>query len=103
MRDTVFFAELRLIISATVLTANDKKLPGKRILALCVIIFFLNGVSSVVGKMHPYYCISETDFVIATDIAKFVIAAIAYVAVKIRKKDKTADNRNKCGFVWGVF
>ena len=95
---------LALIISAIVLTANDKKLPSKQILALCVIIFFLNGISSVAGKMHQiektYFCISETEFVIATGVAKFIIASIAYMVVKIGKKDKAADKR---GFAWGVF
>lgn len=98
---------LILIISAMVLTANDKKLPSKQILALCVIIFFLNGVCSVAGKMHQiekaYFCISETGFVIATGVAKFVIAAIAYLLVKIKKRDKTSNNRNKGDFAWGVF
>ena len=100
-------AGLILIIFAIVLTANDKKLPGKRILALCVIIFFLNGISSVAAKMHQiektYFCITETEFVIATGIAKFIIAAIAYMVVKIGKKDKNADKCNKSGFAWGVF
>ena len=99
-------AGLILIISAIALTANDKKMPGKRILALCVIIFFLNGISSVAAKMHQiektYFCITETEFVIATGIAKFIIAAIAYMAVKIGKKDKKADKCNKSGFAWGV-
>lgn len=100
-------AGLILIISAIALTANDKKMPGKRILALCVIIFFLNGISSVAAKMHQiektYFCITETEFVIATDVAKFIIAAIAYMVVKIGKKDKNADKCNKSGFAWGVF
>lgn len=100
-------AGLILIIFAIALTANDKKLPGKRILALCVIIFFLNGTSSVAAKMHQiektYFCITETEFVIATGIAKFIIAAIAYMVVKIGKKDKNADKCNKSGFAWGVF
>ena len=100
-------AGLILIISAMVLTANDKKLPSKRILALCVIIFFLNGISSVAGKMHQiektYFCISETEFVIATGVAKFIIASISYMVVKIGKKDITAEKNNKCGFAWGVF
>ena len=100
-------AGLILIISAIALTANDKKMPGKRILALCVIIFFLNGISSVAAKMHQiektYFCITETEFVIATGIAKFIIAAIAYMVVKIGKKDKNADKCNKSGFAWGVF
>lgn len=99
-------AGLILIISAIALTANDKKMPGKRILALCVIIFFLNGISSVAAKMHQiektYFCITETEFVIATGIAKFIIAAIAYMIVKIGKKDKNADKCNKSGFAWGV-
>lgn len=100
-------AGLILIISAIALTANDKKMPGKRILALCVIIFFLNGISSVAAKMHQiektYFCITETEFVIATGVAKFIIAAIAYMVVKIGKKDKNADKCNKSGFAWGVF
>lgn len=100
-------AGLILIIFAIALTANDKKLPGKRILALCVIIFFLNGISSVAAKMHQiektYFCITETEFVIATGIAKFIIAAIAYMVVKIGKNDKNADKCNKSGFAWGVF
>lgn len=94
-------AGLILIISAMVLTANDKKLPSKRILALCVIIFFLNGISSVAGKMHQiektYFCISETEFVIATGVAKFVIAAVSYVIVRIckgKEPDNVYDNRS---------
>lgn len=48
----------------------------------------------------PLGNVAVTDDVPA---AKFIIAAIAYAAVKIGKKDKTADERDKCGFAWGVF
>lgn len=98
---------LIMIISAMVLTANDKKLPDKQILALCVIIFFLNGISSVAGKLHQiektYFCISEIEFVIAIGIAKFVISATAYMVVRLFQKNKKADKRNDCRFVWGGF
>ena len=99
-------AGLILIISAMVLTANDKKLPSKRILALCVIIFFLNGISSVAGKMHQiegtYHCVTETEFLISTGFAKFVIAAAVYTAVKIYNRKDFIDKRAKYGFSQGV-
>ena len=100
-------AGLVLIILAIVLTANDKKVPDKHIVALCIIIFFLNGISSVAGKMHQveklYFCISETEFVVATGVAKCIIAAAAYLIVKIGKKDAAAGEHDKCGFACGVF
>ena len=97
---------LILIIGSIIITANDKKIPSKHILFLCVIIFCLNGTSSIAAKMHQiektYECISETEFVIATGIAKFVIAAFAYAAFKIRNKDKACKDRKNGGFAFGV-
>ena len=99
-------AGLVFILSAMAITANDRKLPSRRILILCIIIFFLNGISSVAGKMHQIekvrFCVSETEFVIATGVAKFIIASIACLAVKISKKDAHADARNSGGFGWGI-
>lgn len=100
-------AGLILIISAIVLTANDKNVPDKHIVALCVIIFFLNGISSVAGKMHQiekiYHCVTETEFVIATGFVKFLIAVTAYVIVKICNNEEPAEGHSETGFAWGVF
>ena len=97
---------LSLIICSIIITANDKKIPNKYILVLCVIIFFLNGISSIVGKMHQiektYRCISEMEFVIATGVAKFVIAAFAYVTVKIKNANKAFSEHENVGFTFGV-
>lgn len=99
-------AGLVLIILAITLTANDRKIPNKHIIALCVVIFFLNGISSVAGKMHQiekvYHCVTETEFVIATGFVKFVIAAAAYIIGRIFR-NKEADNaQNNVSFKLGL-
>lgn len=97
---------LILIIGSIIITANDRKIPSRYVLILCVIIFFLNGISSIAAKMHQiektYECISETEFVIATGVAKFVIAALAYAAVKIKNKDKSCKDKKNEKFAYGV-
>lgn len=98
---------LVLIIASIIIIANDRKIPSKYILILCVIIFCLNGISSIVTKMHQiektYECVSETEFVMAAGFAKFIIAAFAYIIVKIKNKDKVCEEKKNEKFTYGIF
>lgn len=103
---TVFYVlGLALITASMVITAKDKAIPGGHIFALCIVIFFLNGISSITGKAHQiervYRCVTETEFVMMTGIAKCIIASAAYAVVK-RKGAAKSDTNAKNSFAWGV-
>lgn len=97
---------LVLIIISIIITANDRKIPSRNILILCVTIFILNGISSIAGKMHQiektYECVSETEFVAATGIAKLIIAAFAYTVLKIKNKNEQCKDEKSGGFAFGA-
>lgn len=97
---------LVMIVGSIIITASDKKMPNKHILFLCVVIFFLNGICSIAGKMHQiekmYHCVSEIEFVIATGIIKFIVATLSYVVVKIKNTDHSAKMQCKVNFSRGV-
>lgn len=71
---------LILICVSMFLTGGGAKKTGFKALALCVIVFFLNGMVSVTSKLHQietaYRAIGSTDYVILTGLIKAVMFAL---------------------------
>ena len=67
------------IIAAIALSNSGAKKPDKKQLLMCVAIFFLNGTSSVLSKMHQIHPVSATvtsqDFVFLVSLFKALICA----------------------------
>lgn len=83
---------LLLIIIAIVLPNIDKQRLDVKNLIMCAAVFILNGFSSVVGKIHQtemvYETVSAMDFVVLAGIMRFLIAGIAYIFVRLTKKEQ---------------
>ena len=75
---------LAVIIAAIVIYNSGVKMPNKKQLILCLAVFLLNGISSVVSKMHQINPVSKTvtssDFVFITAVLKAVICSVIMIA-----------------------
>ena len=83
---------LIVILAAVVLINIDKMKPSKMQIILCVIIFFLNGFSSISSKTHQdpdtilsslglsatYETVDTVSFVALVSLFKILISVIAY-------------------------
>lgn len=58
-------------------TFSEKK-PDKKVLIMCIAVFVLNGIVSIVSKIHQtqtvYKCMNEFGFIALSGLAKFVLA-----------------------------
>ncbi len=74
-------------VAASNFTAEKIK---PKYLALCIVIFFLNGGVSVVSKLHSiektYAAVSTNDFLILGGIMTFIISGIGYFLAKPSEK-----------------
>ncbi len=91
---------LIIILVSVVLTNFDKSKPSKMQIILCIIIFFLNGCSSIVSKMHQapitlssmlgieklFENVSSTSFVLLASTVKFAVCGILYFAISFATK-----------------
>lgn len=98
---------LILIILAIVLPNIDKQRPSVTHLIMCVAVFMINGFSSVIGKIHQtetiYETVSAMDFVVLAGVMRFLIAGIAYVVVRLTKKEqKNTEFTKKRGLLCGI-
>ena len=81
-----------LITVAIVLmnTGKDAR-PTKKQLALCILVFFLNGTVSTLSKLHQintvYDKVPTVDFLIWTEITKFVGCAVALLILAAKRKN----------------
>ena len=84
---------LILIIGGVILSNfNREKINLKQIM-MCVIVFVLNGMVSVVSKLHQientYIAVTATEFVLIDGITRFIIAGILYLVTKNREEHAT--------------
>ena len=77
---------LLLIIGAVVLTNLSHGVRSKYLIALCVAVFVLNGLVSIVSKEHQiegsYPTVSSPEFVLLSGAAKLVLSTAALLFVK---------------------
>ena len=80
-----------LIILAIVISNFSGSITDKKLIVLCIIIFFLNGFVSVVSKLHQvnttYETIGATDFVFWSGIIKFIICGLILFFFKRKNAD----------------
>ena len=94
-------AGLLLIMGSIVLSNRfDRKEKAKvSSLFLCVVVFFLNGGTSVVSKLHQtesfYSAVSATEFIILSGLCKFFLAGTCWLILR-KRKNITAGQ----GFSW---
>ena len=89
-------AGLALILAGVILTnANNTKVNAKQI-AMCIAVFVLNGLVSVVSKLHQtevcFETVKATDFVLIGGVFKFVFAGILYL---FARKESTENTKTK--------
>lgn len=79
-----------LIVSAVAFSNFGKEQARGVPLSLCLLVFVINGFTSVVSKTHQIEpvlkTVSATDFVILVGLCKFVISGIAYTAVRVKDR-----------------
>lgn len=87
---------LAAIILAIVISNSGSKKPDKKQLLLCLAVFMLNGVSSVVSKLHQINPVSEV--VTSPDFAFLVMAFKAVICLTVMitfRKRLTVDTEEK--------
>ncbi len=85
-------AGLAVIITAVVFSNSGTKKPTATQLTLCVAVFLLNGMVSIISKAHQidtlHAPVSSTEFVMLSGIAKFIMSSIALIFAKCKTTDK---------------
>lgn len=79
-------AGLLILTIAVVLSYYSKEGFTKKQLFLCVLVFLLNGMSAVVGKLHQiekvYPIVNTTDFSIISNLMRFLLSGILLLPFK---------------------
>ena len=79
-------AALVLILFGVAVANNSGEKANIKQLIMCLLVFLLNGASSIVTKVHQielnFETVSATEFVILTGFAKFIVAGILYLFSK---------------------
>ena len=93
-----------LIGSVVICNLNTDKSNAKQLL-LCIIVFVLNGLVSIVSKMHQveasYITVSANQFVMLTGIFKAVISLVASIFIKEKASLKQVCNKNTIVLIVG--
>lgn len=91
-----------LIIFAVILSNFSKEKIDKKQILMCILVFVINGFTSVVSKVHQieigYETVSTNDFVILVGVMKLLVAGIAYLAVRV--KSNRASMEKKSNKLW---
>lgn len=81
------------ITIAVIMTNYGKTKPTKIVLVLCVLVFFINGLTGVFAKIHQteklYATIGEFDLMFWTALFKFLVCAIGYLIMKSKSTHGT--------------
>lgn len=77
---------LVIIIAAIILSNFNVAKSSSKMIAICVVIFSLNGGCSVSSKLcqtpNPYGVVTPTEFVFMTGAIRFILCSIALLATK---------------------
>ncbi len=80
-----------LVIAVALSNLGKSRITAWQIL-MCVSVFFINGMTSIVSKLHQIEVTLPTvdamTFVMLTGVTKFVIAGAAYLAVRFGKREE---------------
>jgi len=79
-----------IITAAVVVSYYGKEKFSKKQLWLCIIVFVINGFTSVLSKIHQiqtvYPVVSTVNFSLISNIARFLISAILLIFIKKEKE-----------------
>ncbi len=105
LNETVTFFQLAglvLITISIILTSFEKKKSGIVIVILCVIVFFVNGMSSVLTKLHQtesvYATIDNYDYMFWSSVFRFALSLLLLPFAGLGKAEKP-----KTAAVWLAF
>lgn len=94
---------LFVLIAALILFAlpsadAEKKSPRKLFYVLCVLVFFLNGASSIVAKAHQINAeaIPTHDFMVWTYLMQFLLASICFIVGRAVTRKAPPEQRMLC-------
>lgn len=83
---------LVIIIAAIVLSNFDMAKSSPKMIAICAVIFFLNGGCSVSSKLcqtpNSYGSVTPTEFVFMTGTIRFILCSIALLVSKCGESEK---------------
>lgn len=84
-----------LLISASiVLSSAGNKKSGLGIIALCILVFFLNGASSVIAKLHQtqthYLVIGTYDYMFWSNVFRIIMSFLLLPLAKGNKNTRTS-------------
>ena len=85
---------LLLILAVALPNLSKQKLSAK-LITLCLLVFCLNGLVSIVSKTHQiaqnHVCVNEKEFIILGGIVKCILAGVLYLYIRKRKEQKGGD------------
>lgn len=94
------------VLAAVVLSNTNKNKGSFKLTLLCISIFFINGFTSVVSKVHQvetvYETVSTDGFVMLMNIAK-VIMCVVILGLGMLKKEDDNISVKKIAFTKGIF
>lgn len=83
---------LIVIISGVFLSNFSSEKINIKLIGMCLAVFFLNGLVSIISKMHQietaYRCVNALEFVILSGIFKFFIAGVLFLIFKNKEKNQ---------------
>lgn len=89
---------LLIIIFAIILSNYSVAKSSPKTIALCVVIFFLNGGCSVVSKLcqtpSAYGVVEPIDFVFLTGVTRFILCSVALLILKFRTPSEKSEGAN---------
>ncbi len=81
---------LAVIVAAVVFSNSGTKKPTATQLTLCIAVFLLNGMVSIISKAHQvdtlHSPVNSTEFVMLSGVAKFLMSSVALVFTKLSTK-----------------
>lgn len=86
-------AALILILTGVIVSNADNTKVNSKQIAMCMIVFILNGFVSVISKLHQievrFDTVNATDFVLIGGIFKFIFAGILYLFTRSNFAENT--------------
>lgn len=88
---------LVLILAGVVISDISREKVNTKQIIMCVAVFFLNGMVSVVSKLHQiengFATVNATDFVLLGGAFKFIFAGLLYFSSRKCTKEKTENKK----------
>ena len=94
---------LMLLFAGVAISNISTHKPDKKQIIMCLAVFFINGCTSVISKLHQielnYNTVEVTDFVLLQGVFRFAIAGILYLFAKKQHEEKSTKQTSIFPFV----